>query len=323
MDLISGSSIVSITTLADKDLYIDHNDNKTEYVASGSITFLPGYESTPGEGLLATIDPNAVNVTDNFTVSDPVPNISGAKPLLIYYYDNYKWQEANAFDKNYTLNAGSNPYAEPDTDPSKNIIGKMTGYKLLVPSTNQWLKRTLYYNEKGNIIQMASTNIQGGTDVTTLLYDHNGLPLSVYSRISNPKSSTDPLLITQKRMEYDESGKLLQTYYAIGNGVPGQEKLLSQNTYDDQNKLKTCVIGNGIETQNYTYDLQGHLIGVNADFSKSKTGSNYFGMEVSYQNGFTNNPKDGSISGVTWRRKGNADAANAYGYTYDSHRRLT
>jgi len=321
MDQVSTNAVVTIITPAVKDLYIDHNDSLSQYKATNTVTFLSGYDSGDNANMLAFINTDSVNVIENISVSNPLPGITGYEPLTIFYYDNYNWPGAKGFDNNYTLNAGSNPYADPVT-PSMNVYGKLTGSKIKISGKNDWLKGTVFYDEKGRMIQSQQENIMGGTDVATTQYDFTGKQLSVFTKISNPQSTSDPKVYLQTRYEY-ENNQVKQIYHAISNTSITNSKLIAEYTYDDLNRVKSEVLGGGLETLNYDYDLLGRLKGINAAYSRNKSAGNYFGLELSYDKGFSDKKLDGNLSGVTWRRKGDEDKAHAYGYAYDNTGRLT
>ncbi|MVT07966.1 DUF6443 domain-containing protein [Chitinophaga tropicalis] len=323
MDQASGSTGITVRTPLSPDLFIYNNENKPQYVASKSVNFLGNFDSGDNAGFDAYTDISATETTERFTVNNPLPGLSNYTPLIIYYYDNYAWEGALSFDRHFSLDAGGNPYAEIAYSPSANTAGKLTGYKTSIPGKTGWTRSTLYYDDKGRILQQLATNVTGGTDVTSYLYDYNGKLLSSFSRISNPLSVKDPLIYVRQRIEYDDNGNIKQKYHYAGNNSTPTDKLVAEYAYDELNRVKTVILSQGLETLHYDYDLQGRVKGVNSSYATGRTGGNYFGMELSYDNGFSSRKLDGNISGVIWRRKGDGDAAHAYGYIYDTHNRLT
>jgi len=322
MDQLSSvSTTVTVTTPATKDLYVYSNETKSTYTATNSVNFEPGFDS--GESTFtAEINTTSNQVLENLTVNNPLPNLSGYSPLLIYYYDDYNWDGSLTYDKNYSLNPGNNPYPEAISSPSQNTYGKLTGYKKNISGTSDWTTGTIYYDDKGRAFQQLETNFKGGVDLTTSQYDYAGKVLSVFNRITNPKSASDPVIYTQEKMEYDDNGKITQRYYSVSKAITPSPKLINEQSYDDLKRLKSLTIGQGLETLNFDYDLLGRITGINSSFVNNNSGGNYFGMQLSFDNGFSNSKLDGNISGTIWRRKGNSDVAHAYGYTYDSHNRL-
>ncbi|MCF6402513.1 DUF6443 domain-containing protein [Chitinophaga filiformis] len=322
MDQAPATGIVPITTPLVKDLVIYNNEHTPTYVAGNSITAMPGFETDAGEEADFSINTTTNTITENLTVTNPLPGLTGYTPLVIYYYDNYTWDGVQGFDKNYTLNAGNNPYAQTFSTPSQNIYGKLTGYKKIISGTNNWIKGTLYYDEKGRTVQQLESNVKGGTDVTTNQYDFQNNLLSSFSRITNPQSTTDPIIYIQERMEYDGNGNMLQQYHSVSTSLTPTSKLVHEMTYDDLNRIKTWKIGPSLETLTLDYDLFNRVTGVNTAYINDKSAGNYFGMQLFYNSGFSGKKLDGNLSGTIWRRKGDADVAHAYGYTYDTHNRL-
>jgi hypothetical protein len=79
-----------------------------------------------------------------------------------------------------------------------------------------------------------------------------------------------------------------------------------------------------LETLDYAYNIRGWLNSVNKDFatnSGTNANSRYFGMELSYDFGFTQNQLNGNIGGMKWRSKGDGEQ-RAYGFDYDNVNRL-
>lgn len=323
VDQASGVTSISVRTPLPGDLHIYNNENKSSYIASNSINFQPGFDSEETAEFEAYIAPTGTEVTETMTVSNPLPGISNYTPLIIYYYDDYNFNGVLGYDKNFTLDPGNNPYSEPVNTPSSNTFGKITGYKKSVPGKTDWIRGTLFYDEKGRCIQQAKTNITGGTDVTTVLFNYTGRILSTFTKVTNPLSVTDNTVFIQQRLEYDDNGNITQKYHSIGNSSTPAYKMVNELSYDELNRVKAIRLGEGLEVLNHEYDLWGRLKSVNAAYVQDKSEGNYFGMELFYDNGFRNKKLDGNISGVIWRRKGSPDAAHAYGYTYDTHQRLT
>jgi RHS repeat-associated protein len=127
-------------------------------------------------------------------------------------------------------------------------------------------------------------------------------------------------------MTYDHAGRLL----TIRKSVNGEtEKLTVQNSYDDLGQLKKKELGKKadnsfLETLDYAYNIRGWLNSVNKDFataSGTNADNRYFGMQLSYDYGFTQNQLSGNISGMKWRSKGDGEQ-RAYGFDYDNVNRL-
>lgn len=303
------------------DLYLDRRDNSRIYEATQTITFVTGFESVSGDEFEAKINPAATARMETITVNNPVPGITGYDPQAIYYYDRYQWTEARPFDNSFKLEPGTNPYPVP-VKASSQVFGKATGTKIKVSGKNQWLSTTVFYDEKGRIIQSQADNISGGVDMTTLQYDFSGNVLSYYQSIRNPRSTGSPLVRMQISYAYDVNGNVTQTNHTLFDNNTAVTKQLSTCTYDELGRLKTKQLSN-LETLSFNYNLNGQLTGINSDYAKNKAAGNYFGMELFYETGFSRKSLKGTLAGVSWRRTGNPDEWHAYGYTYDNAGRFS
>ncbi|HVI49330.1 MAG TPA: DUF6443 domain-containing protein, partial [Chitinophaga sp.] len=152
-------------------------DDRNTYVATSSVTLENGFDTGDGKEREIFIDPSLKGDIINLTVTNPLPGIApGAlTPLTYTYYDNYNYPGAQSaqsgdFPK---PQPGNNPYPEPTTI-STVIQGLITGTKVRVVDTDQWLNTTTYYDEKGKVFHVISDNAAGGKNVTTTLYDFNG-----------------------------------------------------------------------------------------------------------------------------------------------------
>ncbi|SHL80952.1 RHS repeat-associated core domain-containing protein [Chitinophaga jiangningensis] len=307
----------SITLPPQAELNINKRDPSIPgYSAGLNINLFPGFETEENATIEFVVDPNLPGQVQQYTVS----YISGFTPAVydpqvFYYYDNYSWNGAHLFNTDFQLNPGAALYPVP-VAPTPNTKGQITGYKVKLNDKAQWLTTTLFYDEYDRCIQQQSDNITGGTDILTGQYDFGGNILSAYSVRRNNKSLDFPELKTQIRYEYT-SNALTGVYHTIYNGTTATTKKVTGYDYNDLYQLTQTQLGD-LETLDYEYDLLGRLTGINSAYAKNKSGNHYFGMEISYDKGFTNARKDGKISGVTWRRKGNEDEWHAYGYDYYS-----
>lgn len=315
------NSIITFSNPPAINLYLDKRGTQSTYEATQSVVLLDGFETSINDELIIQANPNAAPAIESITVQNPVPSVSGYVPLVVYYYDNYQGQGLKAFDNSYTLDAGANLYADP-TAVSNNTQGRLTGVKQKVMGREQWMTYTYYYDAKGRIIQSLIDNISGGTDVTTQQYDFNSNLLSSHELHKNPQSTGTPVLRLLNTYQFDAKGNMTQVAQRIINNGTGTAKLLSAMTYDNMGRLRTKQLSD-LETLNYTYALNNKLKGINSNYAKDKSAGNYFGLEISFDNGFSTKDLTGNISGVTWRRKGNPDEWHAYGYTYDNSNRLS
>lgn len=257
------------------------------------------------------------------------PSLSGTWEELTHtYFDDYSWSGSRAFDASYVgnLNAGSNPYSETVT-PTNQTYGIVTGTKIKVLGTsNTWITSSMYYDEKGRVIQVLTDNSNGGLDVTTTQYDFTGKILSSYLHHRNPSSVLTPEVKVLSKMLYDQAGRLTKLWKQLNNS--GTDKLILENSYDEIGQLKSKNIGvkpgtssTPLESLAYEYNIRGWMKSINKDYVNASSNTNFFGQSLSYDYGFTASQYNGNISGLQWRSKGDGEQ-RAYGFGYDNVNRL-
>jgi RHS repeat-associated protein len=326
----SGTRDLPYTFPGTADLVLGVYDGGLLYQATNSITLTEGFDTGAGAEMTAEINSSATNGNDTITVTNPLPNIpsSALTPLTYTFYDTYDFTGKHAYASADTskVQVGDNPYPEAfPSAPSTLINGLVTGTKVRVLGTDQWLTTTHYYNDKGRQIQVVAGNINGGQDITTILYDFSGKVLSTYERHRNPRSGTTPETKVLTMMAYDAAGRLVNIKKKLND--TGAEKTIVANEYDELGHLKSKRLGVTVTSQleklNYEYNIRGWLKSINKNFiATPNSTTNWFGEELSYDYGFTTNQYDGSIAGAKWKSRGDG-IARAYGYAYDPANRLT
>ncbi|PWV47154.1 RHS repeat-associated protein [Chitinophaga sp. S165] len=258
---------------------------------------------------------------------NPVPAITGYQEICLNYYDNYSFSGAKAYDGTYATKpqAGGNPDAIPIVQSSM-TKGLLTGKKVLVLGTSQWLSATIYYDARGRTIQTRSDNIAGGEDIVTQLYDFSGKVLSTYLHNKNPRSTLSPDVKTLSMYRYDAAGRMLSKRKRL-NDDPRSERLLDSCTYDETGALKSKKIGfvgsTPLEELVYEQNIRGWLKSINKPFvTTAGSTSNWFGQEISYDYGFDSSQITGNIAGIKWKSGGDG-IARAYGLLYDKGGRMT
>lgn len=328
---IGNSTSLSYDFPGTTDLVMNSYDGKPMYEATSSITLVAPFETGISTETSLQINTAAKNGNTTFAAVNLLPNIpmSALSPLTYTYYDNYNFpgkQDYINSDVNKPQ-AGSNPYAETlPGAPSSAVNGMLTGTKVRVLGTDQWLTATVYYNDKRRKIQAITDNLSGGTDITTLLYDFNGKILSGYLRHRNQRSTLTPQITLLTMMHYDAAGRV-DTVTKKLNDLDSLKRVIAVNNYNElgqllQKRLGVTDIGQ-LETLNYNYNIRGWLTGINKDFvNTSNSTQNWFGQELSYDFGFSQSQFNGNIAGSKWKSGGDG-IARAYGYSYDITNRLT
>lgn len=262
----------------------------------------------------------------------------------VTYYDEY-----NSSSKAYiSLSSGDFPTANsPNAEaPSKSLrtLGIATTSKIRVLDENfddglvtndKFLISTIYIDEKGRTIQSHSENIKGGTDIMSMHYDFAGKLLSTRARHNYPGNPFNDLLIGTVN-EYDLLGraKCLKKLYTKTNTEItdlAKYKTLSTLVQDEFGRAKTKKIGsdpanpsNPLEIQDFSYNIQGSLTGINKDYALSTLNSSqwdrHLGIYFGYENGdnkFSAPQWNGNITGVVWRSQGD-NTPRKYNYEYDN-----
>ncbi|MFY0255832.1 DUF6443 domain-containing protein [Chitinophaga sp. 30R24] len=321
---------ISYTFPGPADLVLSDYDYLSLYQASNSIIFQNGFDTGEGAELVAEIDPAVNRGTDIIVAVNPLPGIpeSALVPLVYTFYDDYNYAGKLPYETGDIKEpkAGNNQYAEElPVVPSNQTKGLVTGSKVRILETGQWLTTSTYYDERGRTIQQVADNHKNGKETITTLYDFNGKILSTFLRHKNPASSTTLVTTILTMLQYDPAGRLVSIKKRV-NDKPDWERVISENNYDELGQLvqkRLGVTGNGaqLDAISYEYNIHGWLKGINKAFVNDAAAANWFGQELNYDNGFTNVQFNGNIAGIKWKSKSDG-IARAYGYGYDKVNRL-
>ncbi|MCW3467306.1 DUF6443 domain-containing protein [Chitinophaga nivalis] len=324
--LANGST--SYTFPGISELVVNQHD-RDKYIATNNIRIEPGFETGASTEMEAFINPSLTGEVATVPVSNPLPGIAAADliPLTYTFYDHYNYpgvQAAVTADNNKPQ-ADGNPYAMP-TIASNQTFGLVTGTKVRILDTDQWLTTTTYYNDQAKVLQTISDNAAGGKETLTFLYDFNGKVLSTYQRHTHPASSATPQTTLLTMMGYDDAGRL-KTIKKRVNDNESLERTIATNDYDELGQMKTKQLGiqknsPPLEQLSYEYNIRGWLKSINKDYLNNGGSGAHFGQELSYDNGFRDKSFNGNISGIRWKGW-NDPLPRAYGYNYDASNRLS
>ena len=262
----------------------------------------------------------------------------------ITHYDDYNNLPAglsaynNTWDSHFAATDNNNyPYPQMPVADSR-VKGMVTWSKTRVAGANDWLSSVSYYDAKGRVIQTQSTNISGGTDITTTQYGWQGLPLVTVQKQQKSGANAQTVTIVTKN-SYDELGRLVQTEkkQALNSGSMSAYSAISKLKYDalgqmKEKKLAPAFNSNaGLETLTYDYNIRGWLLGANRDYTRDDNEAHYFGFDLGYDK--TNNnlignksyaaaQYNGNIAGTVWKSKGDGEKRK-YDFSYDAVNRIT
>lgn len=265
--------------------------------------------------------------------------LDGCEIHTYYYYDDYSNYPA-------TLPAFSNMFAanyRTGTEmvtpvPYYFVHGKLVATKTRVLDngiTNNfsgtgpyWITSVYYYDEEGKPIQtqtlnpwnIANFSNAGSWDVSMSQYNFAGQTVLTMLRHNSWAGSNKPATTIKTKYNYGfKTGILESVEHQIGNGAWTP---IASYLYNGLGQLINKDMG-GVESQAYTYNVRGQLIGINAsslNATTMPTGVTY-ASEINYDAGYDNVRYDGSIAGYKWRTP--SIQKRSYGYGYDVANRLS
>jgi RHS repeat-associated protein len=268
-------------------------------------------------------------------VLGPGINIGNVNPIFnsVTTYDTYSGI-LNNFNTTYNFFDNNNPAADMSGKTTR-TTGLVTSQKSRIldydnnKTNDKWMISNVYYDEYGRVLQILSDNFKGGTDYQTNQYDFSGKILSTYS---DHFIKTGPHYTTISRNVYDKIGRIKERYKSFDGGSHFKE--LAEFNYDELGQLKFKRIDptsptSQMETQNYSYNINGLLTGINKDYALNTDNysqwQTYFSEYIGYNNSdnlFAAAQYNGNITGVIWRTQGD-NTPRKYDYTYDHVGRFT
>src|SRR4029079_16738766 len=144
--------------------------------------------------------------------------------LTITHYDDYS-NIPGGLDKAFDNTWSSNFITPYNTSPlyclqpgaSGQTTGLITWSQVKVLATaSTWLYTATIYDDKGRPVQVKSTNLTGGLDITTTQYNWAGQPLIIVNMQSKAGTPAQTSVIISK-LSYDELGRLIKTEKKLSN----------------------------------------------------------------------------------------------------------
>ncbi|MGN6439293.1 MAG: DUF6443 domain-containing protein [Agriterribacter sp.] len=282
------------------------------------------------------------------------PSIAYWAALTQYGYDDYSTLPSSSgltgtLDNTYTsstyLNSTYNTsplYAQQPLQSNK-TKGMVTWMKVLFYGSKNYYYVVNLYDDKGRLIQTKSTNITGGTDITTTQYNWSGQPIRVVQK-QQVGGAVPQTNITLTNISYDDLGRVERTQKKIQNSLvknnqlPTAWTLIHQNQYDALGQLKNKTLGNKkdaagnptadlLSSQDYQYNIRGWLLSINKEYTTATANNNqYFALELGYDKDpslGSNNSKqyNGNIGSLLWKSAGDPQQRK-YDFIYDAANRL-
>jgi hypothetical protein len=274
------------------------------------------------------------------SASTAYPTLSGTYQLLTEtYYDDYTWSSgingiSSTVNTNYSgmfTSYNTSPHYAQQIQKSGAVKGLVTGSKVnVLGSSSHYLYVLTLYDDKARPVQTLSINYTGGVDIVSTQYDFAGKVLRSHHYHTNPNMDFAEFRLLTK-IDYDHAGRLLEIRKKLNDD---DEKVIAINEYDAFGQLKTKKLGTDpntsepLEILDYSYNIRGWLTGINRGYANplhateaSAQANRWFGMQLSYDHGFTSTEFNGNIAGIIWKSTG-SDKERAYGFQYDRANRL-
>jgi RHS repeat-associated protein len=249
-----------------------------------------------------------------------VSSFSNAKILTTNYYDDYSFTTR-------TFNGGFISGLPPgwNTTVSQETSNLLTGTKVLVldgATTPTELVSVNFYNDRGLLLQTQAQNYKGGWNFITNSYDFISQKLGTYTEINNPQATNNTKIKTVETFNYNQAGQVTASSHNI-NDLNLQVSPSNFN-FDELGRLKNKNFSNSaVPSVEFDYNIRGWTTGINKNYCLYASTDQTFGMEISYDYGYSTNYLNGNIAGIKWRNSGNVMPIRSYGYKYDAYNRLT
>jgi RHS repeat-associated protein len=284
--------------------------------------------------------------------STAYPNLSGQTiaEQTHTFYDGYSWLAGVGNPLSSTLNTTYNSYLQTASNTvypypqavtqSNNPKGLVTGSYTRQSSGGAYLFTVNFYDNKGRLIQVQSTNVTGGTDVFTTQYGFEGKPvMTIRKQDKAGTNAQTTILLTQ--YTYDDLGRMTRTEKKVSNtlvnggAMPANWSNAIQQEYNAIGQLTKkklgdkpgAAAGTPLGYQTYVYNIHGWLLSISKELLVTANNiDEYFAMEIGYDRNPTSAGTflpvyNGNISGLLWKSQSD-QLRRKYDYNYDNANRL-
>ncbi|MCG9880648.1 MAG: DUF6443 domain-containing protein, partial [Bacteroidia bacterium] len=283
----------------------------------GTSSFYPSGSSVPYSRANLQVIVNSVNISNlflNYLVHIKVVeyaqylNFPDAEVMQVNIYDQYDQIPFMGFSSNLTTR--TNGYLN---EKSNKIKGLLTGTISKTSNNANLPVRTAYfYNNRQELILKATRGNNNSLRFLASGFDFSGRLIKTISRHSKIEIS--------KKFSYDIYDRLTMIEHRVNSF--NNYRPIARYFYDDLGRMRIRKLGGMGYNVNYHYNIRNWIVGINRNFALTRNNNDYFGMEVSYDNSFTETYLNGRVAGVKWRNKGTINEQRSYGYLYDGLGRL-
>ncbi len=241
---------------------------------------------------------------------------TNVKILTQNFYDSYDFLNLSAYSAykstlTYTTVAGyTAKYSNVVDGVDIATQGMLTGTTVAMLDNSATVVSTMYYNDKGQVVQTQSRNTLNGYTRDWYSYSFSGKILRKFEM--HTTSFNFGAINSAYGFKYDFADRLTDIWHKR-NTDPDSVKLCSIQ-YDELGRPSKKILHGGIQTIDYGYNIHNQLKSISSPL---------FAETLYYQDGTGGKPTcfNGSIGSVTW---GAGTTQNKqYNYQYDGLNRLT
>ncbi len=257
---------------------------------------------------------------NNQYTNNALPDHSSAYLLSTTWYDNYQLP-APFTSSAYAYQQHLTPTTNTQFD---RVEGQVTASKTRNLGDDSWLYAVNYYDDRYRLIQTVGSNVLGTLDRVTNEYHFNGQPRK--TKLTHQQDTPDETVILRS-YSYDHADRLKTVSHQLDGG---QEIVLSSHAYNElgqliEKNLHSEDTGTSFaQSVDYRYNIRGWLSAINdtaLDSDINDDVDDYFGMELSYDQDFSQTWHNGNISGVKWQHAKD-QKLKSYSYVYDALNRI-
>ena len=205
---------------------------------------------------------------ENFGYTNTAAFNESRTPLIVSYYDSYAFE---ALSDSFLTYVDKPDFGKRIERPS----GKLTG-QIIALLNNPELKEhvTLYYDNRGRVIQTNACSVSGFHNYSFTKYDFIGQPISVrkehYSiypakAILEPEATYDHTIVYD--YEYDHAGRVTRLYQTFDKN---ERIKIAEYRYDEAGRLVGKVLHDGKFDCKYDYNIRGWLTEIDEPFMNEK-----------------------------------------------------
>ncbi len=264
------------------------------------------YTKEPIRNLVIHTSRDNTEETSGYRISGTT--LQNAKIYSVSYYDDYTFIGKNKVPDALKYTQPTVGYGTQGLLEPKGLLTGTITARLTLSGVNGYDYASLFYDDKGQVIQKRSTNHLGGYDYEYFDFDFTG---NVLKHKHIHQAASDTPQTEEYIYSYDHAGRLLTTRYKLNSD---SEVLLHQNTYDEVGRLisKTNGSTNGM-TETYSYNVRSWPTTISA--------GSLFSENLYYNESYGGNTPQygGNISAMTWKADGKT---RGYKFSYDRFSRL-